>query len=669
MIEKTDFKQFSLEDSGELIPGGFFIFSMSEDEKLIYCNKRMAQIFGCDNPQDFMEYIEYSFQNIVHPQDYKTIKGQIEKQVDADEEFRENLEYRIVRKDGQIRSVMANNRLMLDEKHGKVLAVVIHDVTECQMACKKEVKLQSDVIRTLTKLFYVSYYVNLQEDTFIELAAHNNPVGEVISKCDKASAALRLSCETNILSKYREEMLEFTNLDTLEERMKNHVFITHDFEGICAGWLRGYFIEGKRDENQNLTHVIWTMKTINEEKEKDFETSKQLKLAYSKAEAASNAKTTFLLNMSHDIRTPINAIIGYANLLESHKADAALQKRYIDNIQESGNTLLKLIDNVLQMAKIETGHIHLYEEPANILEVGKRIGIIFAQEYKKKNLRIVRDIKPVHPNVYMDVSKIEQIILNILSNAIKYTQNGGTIMLSVNEWNCEKPGYSYYKTVFRDNGIGMSKDFQSRLFDTFTRECSVHDNGIPGTGLGIGITKKLVELMNGTVYVESDEGKGTRVEVILPLRRVEPEEIIKMQETKKEAINPTILQGKQILVAEDNELNREIVAEILKDAGMKVDAVEDGVECLARLEKQPPGYYDMILMDIQMPNMDGYKTTQRIRMLRNKVRAQIPIVAVTANVFGEENLTAQKMGMNGFAIKPIDKQALFTSMINALPKA
>ncbi|MCR5666481.1 MAG: response regulator [Eubacterium sp.] len=665
MSREIDLSRLPVEQSGEIVPGGFIIYRAAEGEEIIHCNKRVAEIFGCEDQEELLEYLHHSFKNVVHPEDYERVKSTITHNLKEDETYRDYMEYRIIRKDGEVRQVIDNGKLFEDETHGPVFTVYLNDITDI----KQEPQLddeRSHIISAITKLFYVSYYIDLVQDTFIELSVAGVPVEAVTGTSGVASETLNKTCETNVVSKYREEMLEFVDLTTLNERMGDKVCITHEFEGIYAGWVRAIFVAGKRDKDGNLTHVVWTMKIINDEKEIEFENARKLQMAYDKAEKASNAKGTFLLNMSHDIRTPINAIVGYANLLETHMDDPAVMKKYIEYIQYSGETLLELIENVLQMAKIETGHIKLYEEPVDIRDIGKKIGIIFEREYKKKNLKIVRDINPVHPIVYMDVSKTEQIILNVLSNAIKYSQNGGTIMLSVNEWNCEKPGYSYYKTVFRDNGIGMSKDYQTRLFDTFTRERSYTETKIPGTGLGIGITKKLVELMNGNIYVESEEGKGTRVEVILPLRRVEPEEVKRMQEARREDVNLDLLKGKRILVAEDNELNREIAVEILEQEGMIVEAVEDGVECVARIEKQPPDTYDMILMDIQMPNMDGYRATQRIRALDNPAKATIPIIALTANVFGEENIKAQEIGMNGFAIKPIDKQALFTTMVNAL---
>lgn len=370
------------------------------------------------------------------------------------------------------------------------------------------------------------------------------------------------------------------------------------------------------------------------------------------AENANAAKSNFLFNMSHDIRTPMNAILGYNQLMKKEVMQPKLL-HYLDKMEQSGNLLLSIINNVLDMARIESGKMELDE---NYNEVGKILSEIcesFEIEARKKGVDFVYEKRVTHKHIICDVTKVQKIFINLISNAIKYTSAGGSVTVSVQEIPCEQEGFVRIKTQVSDTGIGMSKDYLPLLFDSFSRERNTTAGKIAGTGLGMAIVKELVERMGGTVRVESELGNGSQFTVILQ-HRIADKKYYEQNIESVLADKKEILQGKHILLAEDNELNAEIAITLLEDIGLKIERVEDGIQCVSRLEQMPAGSYDLILMDIQMPQMDGYKATETIRSLRDKAKSGIPIVAMTANAFEEDRKMALDKGMNEHIAKPID---------------
>ena len=380
----------------------------------------------------------------------------------------------------------------------------------------------------------------------------------------------------------------------------------------------------------------------------------KLEIALKKAEDASLAKTRFLNNMSHDIRTPMNAILGYAQLMEDNLKGKNLPEtsEYLKKLQQSGNLLLSIINNVLDMAQIESGRMEIDENYGRIEDIRQTLFEIFGDEAKKKNLVLQYTINVEHENILTDTTKVKEIFVNILSNAIKYTSSGGSVKVSVDELPCDEDGYMMIRTRVSDTGIGMSQEYLTNIFEAFTREQNTTKSKIAGTGLGMSIVKKYVDLLGGTINVESELGKGSTFTVTLKHRIADESYYVKKYIEESET-GSEILEGRNILLAEDNDLNAEIAEAILESAGLKIERVEDGIQCVNRIEKMPADTYDMILMDIQMPQMDGYKATQAIRNLPDKDKASIPIVAMTANAFEEDKRDAIAAGMNGHIAKPI----------------
>lgn len=380
--------------------------------------------------------------------------------------------------------------------------------------------------------------------------------------------------------------------------------------------------------------------------------TEEIRKSAEKARKANEAKTRFLFNMSHDIRTPMNAIVGFSGLLEKSIHDEKKSLDYIKKIRVSSDILLTIINQVLEMARIESGKITLNPESVNIREMVEAMNTVFESSLTKKSLEYQCSLNVVHDQILCDKTKMEEIILNVVSNSIKYTNPHGKITVSIDELDSEDEKNADYKVVVEDNGIGMSQDYLPHIFEEFSREHTSTETRVAGTGLGLPIVKSLVDRMGGTIEVESEEGKGTRfiMKFYFPVS-------LENQVREKEKQNiPDItekLEGKRILLAEDNELNAEIAETVLEETGIKVKHVEDGIQCIEELKKMPEKYYDVILMDVQMPNMDGYTATQRIRDLDDS-RAEIPIIAMTANAYDEDRRKAQEAGMDGFLAKPLD---------------
>ena len=389
----------------------------------------------------------------------------------------------------------------------------------------------------------------------------------------------------------------------------------------------------------------------------------KLEIALKKAEDASFAKTRFLNNMSHDIRTPMNAILGYAQLMEDEMKGKDLPEtsEYLKKLQQSGNLLLSIINNVLDMARIESGRMEIDENYGMIEDIWQTLFEIFDDEAKKKNIALHYTINVEHEHILTDVTKVKEIFVNILSNAMKYTPSGGSVMINVDELPCSEPGYMIVRTRVSDTGIGMSQEYLTNIFEAFTRERNTTKSKIAGTGLGMSIVKKYVELLGGTIDVESELGKGSTFTVTLKHKIADENYYVKNYAENPETYSE-ILKDRKILLAEDNDLNAEIAEAILERAGLKTERVEDGIQCVNKIEKMPAGTYDMILMDIQMPKMNGYKATQAIRRLPDKDKAYIPIVAMTANAFEEDKRDAFAAGMNGHIAKPIQVDKLLSTL-------
>ena len=390
------------------------------------------------------------------------------------------------------------------------------------------------------------------------------------------------------------------------------------------------------------------------------ELNAKLQVAVEKAESANHAKSTFLFNMSHDIRTPMNAIIGYADLASRHSDDPAKLKKYMENIQVCGQNLLMLLNNVLDLARIENDKTEMEYSVSDVDKDFRNCIAMFRNQADSKGQTLMVTAHLLHPYVYVDIPHLTEVCTNLVSNAVKYTGAGGTIRCDVTQKPGEKEGWCDTVVTVADNGIGMSQEFQKHIFEPFERERTSTVSKVEGSGIGMGIVKKLVGLMGGTVEVESKIGVGSTFTVTIPCRIASEDEI----QAKRE-INPSdqkCLCGTRILLTEDNDLNAEIATELLQEEGCTVDRAKDGVECVDMLEKAANGTYRLILMDIQMPVMNGYDAAKKIRRMEDPQKANIPIIAMTANAFSEDKQAALDAGMNDHIAKPINMNVLVPTL-------
>ena len=388
--------------------------------------------------------------------------------------------------------------------------------------------------------------------------------------------------------------------------------------------------------------------------------NEQLQAAVQKATAADEAKTRFLFYMSHDIRTPMNALLGYSRMIKADLTDPKLLN-YQKKIEQAGSLLLSIINNVLDMARIESGKVNIETSPCNLPRLFNDLCEVFELPAEEKNLKHVLDIRLEHPNVLCDMTKVKEIFTNLLSNAVKYTPEGGSITLSVTEEASPQAGFMTLKAQVSDNGIGMSEAYQQTIFEPFTREHNTTTSKIAGTGLGMTIVKRLVDMMSGTITIKSQPGRGSLFTVCLPLEiHAYPEPAADKKTDERDAA--LRIRGRHVLIAEDNDLNAEIALFILEEIGVSADRVCDGRQCVNQLASSPAGTYDAILMDIQMPVMDGYEATRAIRALPDREKARIPILAMTANAFHEDKTNAVTAGMNGHVAKPVDPAQLASAL-------
>ena len=400
---------------------------------------------------------------------------------------------------------------------------------------------------------------------------------------------------------------------------------------------------------------------ISSKKHREKQYAAELEKAAELAKSANEAKTRFLFNMSHDIRTPMNAIIGFSGLLEKNLQNEEKAKEYLGKICSSGNLLMTIINQILEIARIESGTTALQLKAEDINTLFHTVNTVFEEDVRKKNLQYSVDLDVYHTFILCDRVKLQEIMLNIISNAIKYTSDGHGVHVKIYEKDSEDPRKARLIFTCEDTGIGMSEEYLPHIFEEFSREHTTTENKVAGTGLGLPIVKSMIELMGGSIRVESTQGAGTKFTVDISFDTASEEDVYRNQISEQpDALKR--MEGKRILLAEDNDLNAEIAIELLAEQKIIADRAMDGADCLDKLEKAASGYYDMILMDIQMPVMDGYDATARIRRMKDEEKASIPIIAMTANAFAEDRQKAISTGMNDHVAKPIDMKVLLPVM-------
>lgn len=455
-----------------------------------------------------------------------------------------------------------------------------------------------------------------------------------------------------VIPEEREKLQKFTSIQGMSNLLSKKKSATITYKTSYKGYEEYFEAKIVKTENANETphQVVLGFMNIDQEVRNQNEYKKNLEDALSVAQSANRAKTSFLSNMSHDIRTPMNAIIGYTGLAQKYINDKNLVWNYLNKISQSSNHLLSLINDVLDMSRIESGKVFLDEKAEDLGDIVNTIRDIVQADVRKKDLQFFVDMMNVNnKDIICDKLRLVQVLLNIVGNSVKYTPNGGTISIRIKEEDVQKADYTVYEFYIKDNGIGMSEDFLKSIYEPFTRARSSTASGIQGSGLGMSIAKSLVKLMNGDIQINSSENQGTEVILSFEFKRPNANKIPQASQCS-ESQN---LAGKKILLVEDNVMNREIAIDLLEDLGLIVDTANDGVVAVSKLSEATSRPYDLIFMDIQMPIMNGYEATREIRALSNREIAQIPIVAMTANAFEEDRKTALMSGMDEHISKPV----------------
>lgn len=655
LFDTSDFQSaLEIKKFMDEIPGGFFIYYADGDEEILYANKAVIRLFGCNTLKEFRELTGNTFKGMVHPEDLDSVEASIQEQIRQSQYDLDYVEYRIIQKNGEIRWVEDYGHFIQSDFIGGIFYVFLGDATEKRKQQIEEQLQRMAIIEGLSSDYEAIIYVDLDEDRLfpyrlssrIEQQFHfsTQPLSfrQFCSDYVKAwvypedQALVKLALDSHQLRK---------NIASLNTYYINYRIVVQ--EEVQYFQLR---IAGA-DNQKSPSQVVIGSRRVDEEIQHEMEQKKFLEDALNHAKRANIAKNTFLANMSHDMRTPLNAITGFSTLAQNHLHEPEKLMEYISKIQTSGEHLLSLVNDILEISRIESGTIQTEEIPCCLSDLVTESVHILSSQAERKHISLSIDLSGLeHPCVYSDPDKIKQVLSCLGNNAVKYTENNGQVQISVSEKKTPTNNYASYEFCVKDNGIGIAPEYLEHIFDPFERVKNTTFSGIHGTGLGLTIARRLVELMDGTIAVDSTLQKGSLFSFRLNLR-IQHSTSLLADEAKAALIKR--IDGRRILLVDDNELNLELETELLEEQGFLVDTATDGHMALERLLQEEPGTYAVILMDIQMPAMNGYETAQIIRSLNASLLHDIPIIALSANAFEEDRRMARKSGMNAHMAKPL----------------
>lgn len=659
------YEKYPLKRIIDEMPGGFFIYRADEGEEIIYANKALFRIFGCETEKEFRALTGNSFKGIVYPADYQAVEESIKEQIMRSQYNLDYVEYRIVDKNGDVRWIEDYGHYMRSKEAGGLFYVFAGDATEKKLR-------QREVLRTINQ-------EHLRRLAMIEgLTLDFDSV--FYADLDKNQIqAYRVSGRFNLKFQNEYQMCEYDGFDS--EYLDTWVF-PEDREKVARATTPAYIRE-RLAQNKNfrvnyriinqdkieylqlciinvsgagrVSQIILGYRSIDDDIRHELEQNTILCEALEQLKSANIAKNTFLSNMSHDIRTPMNAIVGFTALAQKHSGDKDKVKSYLDMIEASGSQLLRLLNDVLEISRMEAGAVYVEEKENNLLEIVQEVQRAVLSRATAKDIEFSLDISGLkHKYVYTDAQKLKQILVRLSRNAIKYTEAGGKVEVKVTELREMSNGLTAYQFMVKDNGIGISESFMAHMYEPFERQRNTTLSGIYGTGLGLTIIKNLVDMMGGTIDAESVEGKGSCFTVTFHLRVKEGQPSC----DREDAVSVQMKEQKKLLLVEDNEINLEIEVELLQDAGFLVDTAVNGEIAVEKVKQAKPGEYAVILMDIQMPVMDGYHAAKAIRALENQDLANIPIAALSANAFEEDRRMSRESGMNEHLAKPVNMPQL-----------
>ncbi|MCQ2358825.1 MAG: ATP-binding protein [Phascolarctobacterium sp.] len=654
--------------------GGLKISKDEPGYRYVYVSEQVAAIQGY-TVDEFKEHNGGFAAKNVYWEDSPRIHKEITEQLGTGDEF--SLEYRVQCKDGSLKWVRDFGRRAMGPYSAKLIYSLIQDITEQETAklrAESERKQYREAL--MHKAFYsLSFDVDeglLREEVISSTGRNFFKRLGLTAPCsyDLACDLARKSTRLQFCKDGDERIFTCAGLKEMFEENSRYESIVYYLPKFDM-YLSDTILLSKDPATGHLIANIIAIDVTERIKEENRQNQRLLD-ALEEAEKASVAKTIFLNNVSHDIRTPMNAIVGFTNLAIDNLDNPRRVSDYLKKIQSSSNHLLNLINDVLDMSQIESGKVQLHESEICLLDSLREIMAILQADIHRKRLRYVCDVEDLrNRHVICDSLRLNQVLLNILGNAVKFTPEDGTIILKINQSDSDKPGYAKYCFTISDTGLGMSSEFIEHIFESFERERTSTVSKIQGTGLGMSICKAIVEMMGGTIDVSSIPGEGSIFKINIELKVVDKESTCSYEgddfSVKTEAFSHK-LDGLSILLVEDNELNREIAMTLLQERGASVTCLIDGSYVKEEIERVPAHTYDIILMDIQMPVMDGYAATKEVRGLDDMEKANIPIIAMTANAFEEDRKKAESIGMNGHIAKPIDMDVVVKTIHKVLGK-
>lgn len=673
-----------MEKLADSMPGGFFIYHAGGGEELIYYNQSMLRIFGCETEEEFQELTGNSFNGIVHPDDLDAVEESIWEQIQNDKYNMDYVEYRIIRKDGTVRWVEDYGHLTHSSLYGDVFYVFIDDATDRlrkRMADLEEINeelrnaydRESQYKRAIIKNATFFFEVNLSQDRFLTMAAPaaDEQAAEVckvedVMPVDSYSRRIEWA-EGRVNEGERAAYRQFFDIERLircyQKEELEQIFEVWETDSVGRRRLNRYVVLLGRQETTGDIIGLYVCTDITEQ----IERQNLLQIALRQAQSANIARSSFLANMSHDFNTPLNAIVGYADLLLEY-SDEPKVLDYVKKIRQAGSELMAIVKEAMEVTWARSGKAVLAEVNCDLDDIIREMADGARPMVEKKGLTFYLEADEIrHKSIYVDKMRLKEIIDQLISNAVNYSKENGYVRLTVREEPNAPEGYAQFSFAVEDNGIGIAEDFKEDLFRAFARERNTTMSRILGPGLGLTVVKAFVDMMEGSVDVESSVGKGSTLTVRILFKLGEEDSHAK-DSAQAKVLDRLMLIGRRILLVEDNELNAEIAEELLTQSGFYIDTAENGQAALEKIKNSKPGYYSAVLMDIQMPVMDGYEAARQIRMLENRELANIPIVALSANVFAEDQQKSLASGMDAHFPKPIEIDGLIDLLCRVLGK-
>lgn len=710
LIEEKDLMDDSLPDSQKRrtayevirfmdeMPGGVLIYHADGKKEIIYANKSLLRIFQCDSIREFRILTGNSFYGMVHPQDLTEIERSIKEQIANNYYDLDYVEYRIIRKDGVVRWLEDYGHFIHSESVGDIFYVFISDATDkknrallekealLKEKTQKEKRLQNlieeydkerrlinqehlrrlEVIEGLSINYETILYVDLNTDKLLPYRLSTRTAHQFNRKVQAHGFAWFAKDYVNtwVHPEDREILSKVTTPEYIREKLSDNktYYINYrvvDGEEIQYLQLRIVNVGHRK----HISQIVMGYRRVDEEIRQEMEQKQMFEEALNNANLAITAKNTFLSNMSHDMRTPLNAIFGYTALAKAHLFDSDAIRQYLNKIDTASRQLLDLIDKVLEIAWSEANDIRITEAECNLCDIMQDVHKSLFLQASEKNITFsLHSAGLEHCDVYGDRDKLKQILSYLANNAVKYTNPNGSVTLTLTELEKLPNDYAVYQFVVEDTGIGISPDFLKRIFEPFERENNTTFSGVPGTGLGLTIAKNIVDVMGGKIEVHSVPDEGSKFIVTLRLR-IQNRPLPFSIESEDTLSN---LMDQKILLVEDNEINLEIETEILQGLGFQIESATNGSIAIDKVASSDPGEYALILMDIQMPIMDGRQAARAIRKLKNPVLARIPIIALSADAFESDKRKSIESGMDAHLTKPIDVPLLLETIVKTV---